>query len=157
MRPIKFRAWNKYDERWCTSSELEWCILPNPIARNGNGIFELDESNEEKDSAFNLGTSYDLMQFTNLHDRTGKEIFEGDIFDPHIKGFGPCVVRFNRGAFVFEEDGEEYALGPIHSTGEVIGHIHEADRPEEDEPLTCGCDGFYLLTGAHRPGCRADD
>jgi len=64
-------------------------------------------------------------QFVGLLDENGKEIYEGDIFDPHIKGFGPCVVRFNKGAFVFEEDGGQHNLGPIHSTVEVIGNIHE--------------------------------
>ena len=52
----------------------------------------------------------------------------------------------------------------IHATPEqrcqaalkAIGHVH-ADSPEEVEALTCGCDGFYQLTGAHRPGCQADD
>jgi len=66
MREIKFRAWDKKNKEW---------LNPNTIGinLNGKGIAP-DETWLEHDPS-NIA----LMQFTGLHDKNGKEIWEGDI------------------------------------------------------------------------------
>ena len=59
MREIKFRAWDKIGNKWFV--DLPVCIQ---IDREG----ELN--------CFNGGVIY---QYTGLHDKNGKEIYEGDI------------------------------------------------------------------------------
>ena|SRR3990167_4566414 len=56
MREIKFRAWNKKEKQWIGG----YCFTPLNWPQ------------------FSLN-SFELTQFTGLHDKNGKEIYEGDI------------------------------------------------------------------------------
>ena len=58
-REIKFRMWNDYDKKMIYWNELLKSNLPN--------IFTIPSYNKW------------LMQYTGLHDKNGKEIYEGDI------------------------------------------------------------------------------
>jgi uncharacterized phage protein (TIGR01671 family) len=80
-----------------------------------------------------------LMQFTGLHDKNGKEIWEGDIVrrevcSPDDMAYGAYgyagIVKWERGKFVIEcdEDNSFYDhMGDLFSWNEleVIGNIHE--------------------------------
>jgi len=132
MRELKFRAWDKKLKKMF-EFELEWskyvnheeiqCLTPVGV---GNPNVE----NIEKPS--------DLMQYTGLKDKNGKEIYEGDILnmtyhgsvsivEPEIK----VIVGFERGSFIIEENG--ISLGKIGRSLEVIGNIYENPELLESE------------------------
>ena len=68
MREIKFRAWDKKFKQMCTVDLLD--LLTDGVEGNrpngGGAVLENDE--------------FELMQYTGLKDKNGKEIYEGDIF-----------------------------------------------------------------------------
>lgn len=63
MRTIKFRAWDKTDK-------IMFDAPNHPVTLDGRLL-----SNDNNDVTDN----YELMQFTGLFDKNGKEIYEGDI------------------------------------------------------------------------------
>ena len=109
-REIKFRAWNKDDSN----------IMFDPM-NHPNGIrFQTCLS----------VPSIDIMQYTGLKDKSGKEIYEGDIL---TQGGMPVKVIFEYGSFryecldwgVYSGGRKEYLFSEGMSDWEIIGNIHE--------------------------------
>jgi len=77
MREIKFRAWDKLKGKMITES-VEWNL--GMILENKN--------------------DFELMQFTGLKDKNGKEIYEGDILkEGEVEHETLIEVRFGNGTF----------------------------------------------------------
>jgi uncharacterized phage protein (TIGR01671 family) len=119
MRQIKFRAWDKEKKAWIRPSfygdilvgGYEIAIVNN---KPKNGGYDLDSfklfNHQETDNI-------EIIQFTGLLDKNGKEIYERDIFAPLYNRIRPFVVEFQDGAF----NCARYSV----KNSEVIGNIYE--------------------------------
>ena len=113
MRKIKFRFWHKSWEQM--------------IYSNNNGY---ETKREFYPIEFEIGFSHynqddfsDLMQYTGLKDKNGKEIYEGDITDAKE------TVIFNNGCFRTTHDNDTqngaYLTSKRCEYIEIIGNIHQ--------------------------------
>jgi len=118
MREIKFRAW----------------------AYASKVIFypDSDEGWELKNGVITPLFNTMLMQFTGLHDKNGKEIYEGDLIRTYINLI--FVVKFTMGAFWIEwiskSESEDMALQLLSAKNKssvVIGNIYENPELLEDK------------------------
>ena len=134
MREILFRAWDKVSKKY----------------REFDGMHDTMTINEDgKVEYYNLqngsgGDEYILEQFTGLHDKNGKMIFEGDIvkiyhvrlvFDGPV--FPPQLANITWDECGFRLEGPEISstnpdLYPS-SHLEIIGNIHDNPELMEDE------------------------
>ncbi len=118
MRQIKFRAWDKFNQ-------MMW------YQKDSIGLFF---TNMEELIDGENGISY--MQFTGLHDKNGKEIYEGDIMGANRVGgvidvIGKVLFDIDFASFVIEytNGGWSYLWEHLNNSANegrsVIGNIHE--------------------------------
>ena len=122
MREIKFRAWDK---------NLEFMIDPGYLSLDGGGLqsvfydnCDAEESRWEEDVR-----DIELMQYTGLKDKNGKEIYEGDaILLDYGRGKRVAVVEWSNSSagFVYHTLADSF-LHPLTGkpADEVIGNIYE--------------------------------
>ena len=82
MREIKFRAWDKENEKMMKVSSLH---------------LENKEISAKENGTFRLFRMQDLMQFTGVKDKNGKEIYENDLIS--CNKYKNIVVFFENGCF----------------------------------------------------------
>jgi uncharacterized phage protein (TIGR01671 family) len=118
-REIKFRAWDKKDKFFYYNDDLSFLRFD-----------ELPELLKE----YNL----ELMQYTGLKDKNGKEIYEGDLLtyysencDKKFDGRKKAVVKWDNkksGFSPFVEDSSICNCYCSLSDFEVIGNIYETGK-----------------------------
>ena len=121
---IKFRIWDVENKEMLKVQELDF----EPTFYGGKIAIRPDQYNDYFDTEDMI-----LMQYTGLHDKNGKEIYEGDIVriivNNNIEKI--CRVEFKNGIFgvMFSKNKELTAFPHFcNTTFEVIGN--EYDNPE---------------------------
>ena len=119
MREIKFRAWDKENEKMMKVSSLH---------------LENKEISVKENGTFRLFRMQDLMQYTGVKDKNGKEIYEGDIikykfpYDRRLNHTSPVKFLETKASFgIKDRYGNEIPLYTISAKNyfEVIGNIYE--------------------------------
>ena len=104
MREIRFRCWDSEKKEMIFNFRMssEGFVYID----DGLGIVPSDE--------------FEIMQYTGLHDKNGKEVFEGDIVKDDMGHYlKPTEIKMDR---LFWHDFVEYGLEPENI--EVIGNIY---------------------------------
>lgn len=132
MRKIKFRAWSEARKEYIDSGvdgHPDFAIMPRGevIFRVGGLEFDYDEHDLRPEEVI-------IEQFTGLHDKNGREIYEGDIveykeyeYDDKSEVFRDVVTMSRFPVFWLEkeETGYEGECLVDHEYTKVIGNIHE--------------------------------
>ena len=120
MREIKFRAWDKENEKMVKVSSIS--LENKEIAVKDFGTYHFFRIKD-----------IELMQYIGLKDKNNKEIYEGDIVLVKPGGTSTwykTVVKFKEGAFIASLiDGEDYIYifnrGFDSNDFEIIGNIYK--------------------------------
>jgi uncharacterized phage protein (TIGR01671 family) len=126
MREIKFRAWDKEYKKM-----MEWGKQLKGLSQNGIKTVMSYNSEDGWSDCYNL-KDIELMQYTGLKDKNGKEIYEGDIvkyFDnkEHIVVV-ENIKELGTGMYLKRVGSGYYTLNPSVIRDyevEVIGNIYE--------------------------------
>lgn len=107
-----------------TIDDFDSIIIP----KTNNNMFA--SSDENSDLGFEGWYKVDpktVGQYTNLNDKNGKKIFDGDrCWNDYEEDYG--IVSFDEGKFIFTFDNVYVDLFEVADDLEVVGNIH--DNPE---------------------------
>lgn len=126
---FRFRAWDKVKEKMFVPKKILWAITGLWLDDKCGSV----EGTTPDDRYFGIDCGrMILMQSTGLTDKSGKEIFEGDVLEfeePHFESaILKCPVVFYDGSFCAEWDRDGrvdwFLLAEIQEM-EVIGNIYE--------------------------------
>ena len=127
MREIKFRAWDKVNKEMCKITQL--------LFWEGEKIGIVSVDTERGELQHLPVESFEIMQFTGLQDKNGKDIYEGDIINNECYNFEVkfgewyCaeVERHYTGFYLVNAEFDDSSLSELvqYDDCEIIGNIHE--------------------------------
>ena len=115
MRKIKFRAWDKENEKMMKVSSIS--LENKEIAVKDFGTYHFFRIKD-----------IELMQYIGLKDKNDKEIYEGDIVILNdAEEENRCIVKYKYGSYILVDGDLREDLSNVESDKflEVVGNIYE--------------------------------
>ena len=124
----RYRAWIKTEKRMIETDDLLDIDYENEVVTTQQVYFE-NGLPDDRDLDNFVFEEIELMQSTDMVDRDGKMIFEGDIVemakDVYSEPTYYEVVRHRGGAYRLESKQHGCELWLRHTDCEVVGNIYE--------------------------------
>jgi uncharacterized phage protein (TIGR01671 family) len=115
MRPLKFRAWDRTEQRMYEVADLYF------FDDGRTGSCGIRVKGKSTDTIFS--PDYELMEFTGLLDDQGREIYEGDIL--HVDGKFILADWNYADLWEIQKKPNREVLGNIHQNPSILSSPRE--------------------------------